>query len=77
MMKKIVLAAALVAAAGSAFAGSDHFDPTVKANSPFVDNSYTTSIGGDNSATASADEMMKANKPGIRATNKIQPQFEH
>jgi hypothetical protein len=77
MMKKIVLAVALVAVAGSAFAGSDHFDPTAKANSPFVDNSYTTSIGDDKAATASADEMAKASKPGIRATNKIQSQFEH
>lgn len=77
-MKKIVLAAALfVAAAGSAFAGSDHFDPTAKANSPVVDNSYTTSIGDGKAATASAGEMAKADRPDIRAMNKIQPQFQH
>lgn len=76
-MKKIVLAAALLVATGSAFAGSDHFGSADKANPPVVDNSYTTSIGGDKAATASASDMAKAGKPDINATNKIPPQFQH
>ncbi|MHA6688267.1 DUF680 domain-containing protein [Mesorhizobium sp. A556] len=68
-MKKIALATALLVAAGSAFAGSDHFGSGHDLNSPVVDNSYTASMSP--STTATVDE------PDVRATNKIQPQFEH
>ncbi|WP_288192349.1 hypothetical protein [uncultured Phyllobacterium sp.] len=76
-MKKIVLAGAHFVATGSAFAGNDRFGSAVKANAPIVNNSYTASIGDDKAATASVGKMAKADKPDIKATNKIQPQFQH
>jgi hypothetical protein len=44
-MKKIVLtAAALLAISGSAFAGSDHFNPNVTPAGTAIDNTHTASV---------------------------------
>jgi len=72
-MKKIALVTALLVAAGSAFAGSDHFGSADNVNSPVVDNSYTASMSTNITATAPAT----VDEPDVKATNQIQPQFQH
>ncbi|WP_315918965.1 DUF680 domain-containing protein [Mesorhizobium sp. SP-1A] len=72
-MKKIALTAALVlAAAGGAFAGSDHYgsqNAYPQATSS-VDSTYTSSV--DRQAV-----KVQQDNGQTRATNDIQPQFRH
>jgi hypothetical protein len=73
MMKKIALTAALLFAAGSAFAGSDHFGSGQDLDALVVDSTQTAST----STRETAGDTATVDKPDVKATNEIQPQFQH
>ena len=79
-MRTIALSAALLVAAGAAFAagGSDHYGSANNTNpSAGAAEFHTRSITVRNTATMGSHAMATVDKAETQTTNKIKPQFEH